>query len=123
MAAQTMSTQTTPAQPTPVTDSLLAYGLTSAETIAEMQKLANDEADAVVKRASVGSMTYETAVKDAYDALVGITADLVGNTPRKSLGDILGHGDRLRGLGVLCIAMAVVGAMVDYILTHPALGP
>ena len=111
----------TPA-PLPSVDSLLNYGLTSSDKIAEMQRLANERADAVVRTSSVASMTYTTAVRDAYDALVGITADLAGNTSRKSLGDILGHGDRLRGLGVLCIALALVGAVVDYLM-HPALGP
>ena len=116
-------TPTQPPAPTlPAVDSLLNYGLTSADKIAEMQRLANERADAEVRRSSVASMTYETAIKDAYEALVGITADLAGNTSRKSLGDILGHGNRLRGLGVLLIAMALVGAVVDYLM-HPSLGP
>ena len=108
----------TPETPEPAADSLLNYGLTSPETIAMLQRRANDRADADVRRSSVATMTYQSAVRDAYDALVGITADLAGNTPRKSLGDILGHGDRLRGLGVLLIALALVGAVVDYLM-HP----
>lgn len=111
-----------PATPEPAVDSLLNYGLTSPDTIAEMQRRANEKSDADVRRSSVAAMTYQSAVRDAYEALVGITADLAGNTPRKSIGDILGHGDRLRGVGVLLIALALVGAVVDYLM-HPSLGP
>jgi hypothetical protein len=113
-----MATPSRILNPFPV-NSLLNYGITSSEEIQEMQKVANAQADQAVRESSVASMTYSSAVKDAYDALAGITADLVApstDSPRKALGDILGHGNRLRGIGLICIAVALIGSLADYML-------
>ena len=52
----------------------------------------------------------------AGEALSGIAADVLGNTPRKRWTDIFIHGDRLRGLGTLLVAIAVVGIVIDYMM-------
>ena len=82
----------------------------------QLQQSADAQADAQVKRSQLSGLTFDIAVTDAREALVGIPADLSGNTQRTSLVDILTYNDRLRGLGVLCIALAVSGMAVDYIM-------
>lgn len=82
----------------------------------QLQKTADAQAAAQLKRSQLSGLTFDIAVKDAGEALVGIPGDLYGNTQRTSLVDILTYKDRLRGLGVLCIALAVSGIAVDYIM-------
>lgn len=102
-------------------DAMLAYGITPSRDLVALQARANDDAARRASRSGVSAMTYETAVADAHEALTGLAADLAGTTPRKSLKDMLTHKDRLRGLGILLIALALVGLVVDYIM-NPALG-
>ena len=61
----------------------------------------------------MSSLTLATAVEDAREAVVGCIADLYGNTPRTSLAQIFLYRDRLRGLGVLLIAVSLVGLFVE----------
>ena len=93
-----------------------SYGLTPSKTIMDMQKEANAEAVRSYKTSSLSNITYATAVDDAQDALVGLMADLSGTTERHSLKDMLMHKDRMRGLGFLLIALALVGLVADYMM-------
>ena len=53
-------------------------------------------------------MTIRNAVKDAYEALVGIPEDIYQNSGRISLKKLLVKNNRLRGLGVLLVVLSVV---------------
>lgn len=97
-------------------DALLSYGLTPSRDIARLQREANEQAEAAYAQSSLRRLSYEEAVENAREALVGLTADLTGTTERRSLGAMLLHGDRLRGLGILLIGLALVGLFVDSVL-------
>lgn len=84
-----------------------------------LQRQANTQAEAAYTRSSLQSLSYEQAVGDAHDALVGIMHDLSGASDRTSLWDILTYKDRMRGLGFLLVALAMVGLVADYVL-HPS---
>ena len=98
------------------TNALLSYGLTPSRDIARLQREANERAEAAYARSSLRRLSYEEAVEDAREALVGLAADLTGATERHSLVDMVLHGDRLRGLGILLIGLALVGLFVDSVL-------
>lgn len=55
-----------------------------------------------------------TLLDDMQDAIIGIVGDFVSPTPeRTGLAQILGHGNRLRGIGALCVLVALVGLALD----------
>lgn len=95
---------------------LFSYGLTSSADLMKLQEKANTEARKAHERSGLSSLTYDTAFADAHEALVGLTEDLSGATDRRSLKEMLVYQDRLRGLGVLLIALALVGLFVDYVM-------
>lgn len=94
-----------------------SYGITPATDLMRVQQEANAAAERQYTRSSLGSMTFDTAVADAHEALVGLIADLAGTTERHSLRDIMFHKDRMRGLGILLIALAILGLVVDFVMT------
>ena len=94
---------------------MLAFGLTPSEYLIRAQARLNADRERAAEAARVSALTYESAMADAHEALTGVAADLTGATERTSLKDILTYGNRLRGLGVLCIGVAMVGLLVDYI--------
>ena len=60
-----------------------------------------------------------TLIDDMQEAIIGIVGDLVNNKgDRTSIADILGHDNRLRGIGALCILVALVGMTFDSIAGH-----
>lgn len=97
-------------------DARASVGITKSSDMKALQERADAEAERVVEQSRVSSMTLNDSIAEAHEALVGIVADVLGNTPRKSLRDILSYGNRMRGLGVLCIAMALMGIIVDFIM-------
>lgn len=97
-------------------DALLSYGLAPSRDIVQLQTEANAQAEEAYARSTLRTLSYDEALEDAREALVGLTADLTGATERRSLGDMLMHGDRLRGLGILLIGLALVGMFVDSVL-------
>jgi hypothetical protein len=52
---------------------------------------------------------------DMQEAVLGITGDLTGKSDRKSLGDILAHENRLRGLGALLVVGALAGLVIEFV--------
>lgn len=54
---------------------------------------------------------------DMQEAVLGIIGDVVNpeKSGRRSLADILGYGNRLRGLGALLVLVAVIGIALDTI--------
>ena len=80
-------------------------GLTSAVDVASRQDLANRQADAALRRSSMEGLTLRTALQDAREALVGVPADVYAGA---SLADALLKNDRLRGLGVLAVAVGLL---------------
>lgn len=91
------------------------YGITSAEDLRRLTRESNDRAERAYAQSS--TLTYSDLVVDARDALVGLSADLVGGSERVSLADMVTHENRMRGLGFLCIGVAFVGLFIDYVLT------
>lgn len=68
---------------------------------------------------SVGSL-----IDEMQEAIIGITGDLVNNTSgRTSIADILGHENRLRGIGALFVLAALVGMMFDSISGESLIPP
>lgn len=60
-----------------------------------------------------------TLIDEMQEAIIGIVGDLVNNNgERTSIADILGHENRLRGLGALCILVALVGLAIDSTVGH-----
>jgi hypothetical protein len=58
-----------------------------------------------------------TLIDEMQEALLGIVGDLVNSTTdRTSLADILGHENRLRGIGALCVLAALVGLVFDSVI-------
>lgn len=69
----------------------------------------SDLADTVGLPPSLGAL-----FGDMQEAILGIAGDLMGSsTERESLADILTYNNRLRGLGSMCVIIAVVGLMLD----------
>lgn len=99
-------------------DRMQSYGLVSPAQLAELQRRANADSSAALRRSRVEAVSLDVAVRDAHDALAGIAADLLGAGPRTSAWDIFTHGDRLRGLGVLLMTMAMAALVVDYIMAR-----
>lgn len=95
---------------------LFSYGMTPSSDIMKMQQQANAASQKAYEKSSINSLTVDTAFGDAHEALVGLAEDLSGRSERHSLKDMLLHGDRMRGLGVLLIAAALVGLFVDYVM-------
>ena len=87
--------------------------LVRADEMMALQAEANRAREAADARSSVAGMSLGAAVADARDALLGIPEDLMGNTPRKSLWDIFTHNDRMRGVGVLLVAVAASGLLIE----------
>jgi len=51
---------------------------------------------------------------DMQEAIIGIVNDLVNNDgTRTSFGDIIGHENRLRGIGALMVLAALIGLALD----------
>ena len=95
---------------------LFSYGITPSADLMTLQQRANADAQRAEKRSELSALTYDTALADAQEALVGITGDLSGGSDRRSLKEILVHENRLRGLGILLISLALIGLFVDYVM-------
>ena len=97
-------------------DRLVEYGVTPSAEVMRLQDEANRARDRRLTKSSLATLTFDEAVADAREAMVGLAADLTGTTERRSLGAMLTHGNRLRGLGVLLVTLALVGLFVDYVM-------
>lgn len=97
-------------------DSMRDFGMVSPDDLMRLQREANEAQQKKYQDASLDSLTFNSAVADAHEALAGVVEDFSGTTDRHSLRDIFTHENRLRGLGILLIALALVGLVVDYIL-------
>lgn len=91
-------------------------GLADSKDVKAMQDALNAAADASVQKATLWKATPGDLLQDAQEALLGITSDLLGQSERKSLRDIFGHGNRLRGLGVAIVVLVILGTLIDWLL-------
>ena len=82
--------------------------LVTSEDITKLQTDANEYAKKRYEDSTWKKMTIRNAVKDAYEALVGIPEDIYQNSGRISLKKLLVKNNRLRGLGVLLVVLSVV---------------
>ena len=89
-------------------------GLTTSEEIATRQARANERYDARIQRSSLAGLTLRTAWADMKEILVGFPEDLAAARTSKSLWDLLGKNDRLRGLGLVLIVFAVLRLAVAF---------
>ena len=87
----------------------LYAGLSSAQDLAARQAEANRHAEEEASRSSMAGLTLRTAMEDVREVVVGIPADLFGQSGPVSLADLVGKNDRLRGLGIL----ALLGALLS----------
>jgi hypothetical protein len=94
-------------------------GLNALATTADLKALQdaeNAKNAAAYTDATVWNVPVPVLLQDAQEAVIGITSDLLGQSERKSLGDILTHGNRLRGLGVALIVLALLGMIFSWLL-------
>ena len=95
------------------------FGITPPDTIMALQNDANAASAQRVRDSSLAAFTYTQALDDASEALTGIVADVYGNTSRTTLKDIFVYKNRLRGLGILLVALALAGLLIDAIVGGP----
>jgi hypothetical protein len=115
--------------PTPIPSSKVPLdpnGLTqSAELVKESDAPAEDEYDGPEKTGKTlkdlaldlgAPESLGALIDDMQEAIIGIVGDLVNNKgERTSIADILGHENRLRGIGALCVLAALIGLTFDSI--------
>jgi hypothetical protein len=93
---------------------MAASALQSASDFIEEQKAERAAVEQRALRSSLGGITWTVLLEDAGEAIRGIPADLWGSTrDRASLADVFMHGDRLRGIGVLLVALALAWFVVS----------
>ena len=83
--------------------------LATSKDLVDMQKRATELAAKRKYESSWQGLTIRRAVEDAKEALLGIPADLFGNSKPLPLGEVLTKGDRLRGVGII---LAVAAALL-----------
>jgi hypothetical protein len=83
--------------------------LVTSKDLVDMQKRATELAAKRKYESSWQGLTIRRAVADAREAMLGIPADLFGNSEPLPLGTLLTKGDRLRGVGIL---LAVAAALL-----------
>lgn len=88
-------------------------GLADTNTIIEQQHAANEKNKQLLLQSNVWSATPAELFQDVQEAVVGIPADLMGQSERKTLPDILSYGNRLRGLGILLVGLAIILALIN----------
>lgn len=91
--------------------------LQPAPSLLRMQEAAKRRENSRVRRSSVWGLSLGTAFEDAQEAATGIIGDLYGTSKRASFTEIMGEGDRIRGLGVLCLVCAFAGCLVNGLLS------
>ncbi len=91
-------------------------GLATPADLKALQDAENAKLNKDMVDADVWNVPVTTLLKDAQEAIIGITSDLLGQSERKSLRDILTHENRLRGLGVALIAVALLGMLINWLI-------
>ncbi len=92
------------------TEVSLYAGLSSGQDLARRQAEADRLVDRAAARSSMAGLTLRTAMEDVQEVVVGIPADLFGQSGPLPLWDVLNKNDRLRGLGILALLGALLGA-------------
>lgn len=88
-------------------------GLNALATSQDVKE-AQDAVNAVMQN-SVWNMTLRQVFEDAQEAFIGITGDLLGQSERTKLTDILTYGNRLRGLGSIMVLLALGGLLIRWL--------
>ena len=70
--------------------------------------------------AAINVLTHpSSAIHDAREAMFGIQSDLLGNDPtQRGLRNAMTKNDRLRGIGVICLAVGVVVLFLDALMVE-----
>jgi len=87
-------------------------GLTSAQELVDRQAASDAAKAAAARRSSLAGLTLRTAWEDVTDVVVGIPSDLFGASGPLSLRDLLAKNDRLRGLGLLVLLLALLAVAI-----------
>ena len=90
-------------------------GLADSKDLKTLQDEANTKAAKAVTQAAAWNLTPSQLFLDAQEAVIGIPSDLLGQSTRTSASDILQHGNRMRGLGILLITLALLGTVIEYL--------
>jgi hypothetical protein len=88
------------------------------KTVANQEEAEGEEGENTVKSLPFKWTSLFVLLRDAQQAIVGITDDILGSGPNVSLGAILTEDTRLRGLGTIFVILGIVGFMLTY-LTDP----
>lgn len=87
-------------------------GLSTPQLVARHQEEANVAHDRALASASVRALTLRTALREMRDVMVTLPRQLLTPAPRPAaMGALLTH-NRLRGLGLLCIVLTLVGVWI-----------
>ena len=81
------------------------HDLRGAEAVARAAAMEREESG------RVRSLSLGVALEDAGEALVGIPRDLFGGRRAVPLWDLATRGNRLRGVGVLCVCAGLAGLL------------
>lgn len=87
-------------------------GLTTSAELTRRQLELNRARAAAAHRSSLEGLTLRVAMQDIREAALGIPRDIARATGPVPLGTLLFTRDRLRGLGLLCLVLAIVGLVV-----------
>lgn len=83
----------------------------------DLQEKANQQAEQEYQASRLKSVTLKSSIQDCGDTLQGFMYDIAGNTKGVSLGQLCASGNRLRGLGLLLMAVALSALVINFFLT------
>lgn len=85
--------------------------LATPADVAKLQNQANKLAEERYKDATWKGLTLRNAVRDMWEAISGIPADIYQNNGRIGLKKLLTKDNRLRGLGLLFILFSIASIL------------
>lgn len=81
--------------------------LATPANVKKLQDQANDLAKKLYKESTWRGLTLRNAVSDMSEAITGIFSDIYKNSGKVSVGDIFMKNNRLRGIGLIFILVAL----------------
>jgi hypothetical protein len=68
------------------------------------------------RRACIRNMTLKQSIEEVGGTLQGVFEDVFHNTDPKSFNEVFVSSNRLRGFGLILVAMALSGIIIDAVL-------
>lgn len=81
--------------------------LATPSDVKKLQNQANELADKLYKESTLKGLTLRVAVADMYEAITGIIADIYKNNGKISIKELFTKNNRVRGLGLIFILVAI----------------